>query len=81
LGFPKDKCAKILVEESKRFLEYNDDNNNMFNNRYHMMCISSGKERTADEYSTLLERAGWKYVQTLHPHQQTIIIRIRLNAE
>jgi O-acetyl-ADP-ribose deacetylase len=24
-GFPKDKCAKILVEESKRFLEQNNN--------------------------------------------------------
>ena len=32
-GFPKDKCAKILVEESKRFLEWNhDDNTNNSNN-------------------------------------------------
>jgi O-acetyl-ADP-ribose deacetylase len=35
-GFPKDKCAKILVEESKRFLECNhdDDTNNSNNNTY-----------------------------------------------
>jgi O-acetyl-ADP-ribose deacetylase (regulator of RNase III) len=25
-GFPKDKCAKIVVEESKRFLEENNSN-------------------------------------------------------
>jgi O-acetyl-ADP-ribose deacetylase len=25
-GFPKDKCAKILVEESKRFIEQNNSN-------------------------------------------------------
>jgi O-acetyl-ADP-ribose deacetylase (regulator of RNase III) len=25
-GFPKDKCAKILVEESKRFLKQNNSN-------------------------------------------------------
>ena len=25
-GFPKNKCAKILVEESKRFLEQNNNN-------------------------------------------------------
>ena len=24
-GFPKDKCAKILVEESERFLEQNNN--------------------------------------------------------
>jgi hypothetical protein len=32
------------------------------------MCVASGRERTVDEYSTLLDRSGWKYVQTLHPH-------------
>ena len=26
-GFPKDKCAKVLVEESERFLEQNKSNN------------------------------------------------------
>jgi O-acetyl-ADP-ribose deacetylase (regulator of RNase III) len=26
-GFPKDRCAKILVEESKTFLEGNDNDN------------------------------------------------------
>jgi hypothetical protein len=31
----------------------------------HMMCVATGKERTLDEYSRLLEQAGWKYVQTL----------------
>jgi O-acetyl-ADP-ribose deacetylase len=25
-GFPKDKCANILVEESKNFLQGNNDN-------------------------------------------------------
>ena len=33
-----------------------------------MMCVASGRERTVDEYSTLLERSGWKYIQTLSPH-------------
>ncbi|MFL6359700.1 MAG: macro domain-containing protein [Nitrososphaeraceae archaeon] len=27
-GFPKDRCAKILVEESKTFLQWNNNNNN-----------------------------------------------------
>jgi len=27
-GFPKDRCARILVEESKTFLEGNNNNNN-----------------------------------------------------
>ena len=27
-GFPKDRCAKILVEDSKTFLQWNNNNNN-----------------------------------------------------
>jgi hypothetical protein len=42
----------------------------------HMMCAASGKERTTDEYSTLLQQAGWKYIQTLHPHQQSGLIEV-----
>lgn len=30
----------------------------------HMMCVASGRERTAEEYAALLERAGWKHVNT-----------------
>ncbi len=37
----------------------------------HMMCAASGRERTVNEYSSLLQQSGWKYVQTLHPHQQS----------
>jgi len=33
----------------------------------HMMCWGTGRERTADEYRTLLERSGWTNVQTLYP--------------
>jgi O-acetyl-ADP-ribose deacetylase len=36
-GFPKDKCAKILVEESKRFLVEN--NNNTFSIDIIEFCI------------------------------------------
>ena len=32
----------------------------------HMMCASSGRERTAEEYADLLNKAGWKYSETLH---------------
>ena len=32
----------------------------------HMMCASSGRERTAEEYADLLNKAGWKYSKTLH---------------
>jgi len=33
----------------------------------HMMCWGTGRERTSDEYAALLNRAGWKYVDTLFP--------------
>jgi O-methyltransferase domain/Dimerisation domain len=47
----------------------------------HMMCVSSGKERSVDEYSTLLRRSGWKYVQILHPHQGGLIEVIEGNKQ
>ena len=33
----------------------------------HMMCWGTGRERTAEEYVSLLERAGWRYVTTSYP--------------
>jgi ubiquinone/menaquinone biosynthesis C-methylase UbiE/predicted transcriptional regulator len=42
----------------------------------HMMCVASGKERTVDEYSSLLQQSDWEYVQTLHPHQQSGLIDV-----
>ncbi|MCF1449855.1 hydroxyneurosporene methyltransferase [Agrobacterium vitis] len=33
----------------------------------HMMCWGSGKERTEEEYSTLLSRAGWTLTEVLYP--------------
>lgn len=33
----------------------------------HMMCWGTGRERTAEEYASLLERAGWQYVTTSYP--------------
>jgi hypothetical protein len=36
----------------------------------HMMCWGSGRERTAEEYAALLERAGWKYVRTWFPRSR-----------
>jgi hypothetical protein len=40
----------------------------------HMMCVASGKERTVDEYSRILEHAGWKYIQTLNPSSGIISV-------
>jgi hypothetical protein len=38
----------------------------------HMMCWGTGRERTVKEYSTLLEKSGWKYVQTFYPQSGLI---------
>ena len=40
----------------------------------HMMCVASGKERTIDEYTRILEQAGWNYVQTLNPSSGLISV-------
>jgi O-methyltransferase domain/Dimerisation domain len=40
----------------------------------HMMCVASGRERTAGEFSSLLEQAGWKYGQTLHPRSGLVSV-------
>jgi ubiquinone/menaquinone biosynthesis C-methylase UbiE len=32
----------------------------------HMMCVASGRERTTEEYASLLKRAGWKHTNTFH---------------
>jgi hypothetical protein len=33
----------------------------------HMMCWGTGRERTTEEYASLLESAGWRYVTTSYP--------------
>ena len=38
----------------------------------HMMCWGTGRERTEEEYATLLEKAGWKYVTTWFPPSRAI---------
>jgi hypothetical protein len=38
----------------------------------HMMCWGSGRERTVEEYSALLQQSGWNYVQTLYPENGLI---------
>ena len=38
----------------------------------HMMCALTGKERTEKEYAALLEKAGFRYVQTHYPPSKSI---------
>ena len=33
----------------------------------HMMCGSTGRERTEEEYADLFDKSGWKYVKTWYP--------------
>lgn len=38
----------------------------------HMMVWGTGRERTVEEYAGLLEKAGWKYLQTWYPPSKMI---------
>jgi predicted transcriptional regulator len=38
----------------------------------HMMCATTGRERTIAEYKTLLSQSGWKYLQTHYPNSKMI---------
>ena len=35
----------------------------------HMMCWGTGRERTSEEYQVLLEKSGWRYIDTWFPSQ------------
>lgn len=48
---------ELLVPES-------EDPHDAKVNDIHMMCVSSGRERTSGEYGELLDRAGWEYAAT-----------------
>jgi hypothetical protein len=81
-----DECVKILSnihrssdQDGKVFIAEHlipDPETPHFSKLFdiHMMCVASGRERTVDEYSALLERAGWKYIQTLHPSSGLISV-------
>ena len=45
-GFPKDRCARILVEESKTFLEGNNNNNNIQNSNISNNNISNNNTQS-----------------------------------
>lgn len=38
----------------------------------HMMCWGTGRERTAQEFASLLQNAGWKYMSSWFPQKGTI---------
>jgi predicted transcriptional regulator len=47
----------------------------------HMMCWGTGRERTIEEHSTLLEQSGWEYVQTFYPKSGLIGVIEGANAK
>jgi predicted transcriptional regulator len=38
----------------------------------HMMCATTGRERTIEEYKSVLTQSGWRYVQTHYPKSNMI---------
>ena len=32
----------------------------------HMMCATTGRERTIEDYKSILNQSGWKYIQTYY---------------
>jgi hypothetical protein len=38
----------------------------------HMMCATSGRERTTEEYESILNQSGWRYNKTLYPSSKII---------
>jgi hypothetical protein len=78
-----DECVKILCNIHKSsqdarvlIIEYliTDPEKPHFSKLFdiHMMCWGTGRERTIEEHSTLLEKSGWKYVQTYYPQSGLI---------
>ncbi len=74
-----DECVKILCniyksspQDGRVFIvEYliTDPEKPHFSKLFdiHMICGGTGRERTVEEYSSLLEKSGWKYIQTFYP--------------
>ena len=38
----------------------------------HMMCATTGRERTIEEYKSILTRSGWKHTNTHYPQSKMI---------
>jgi predicted transcriptional regulator len=79
-----DECIKILSnihksasEKSKIFIIENivpNPETSHFSKLFdiHMMCATTGRERTIEEYQEILIQAGWRYVQTHYPKSKMI---------
>jgi predicted transcriptional regulator len=79
-----DECIKILSnihksasDKSKVFIiEHIVPNPNTphFSKLFdiHMMCATTGRERTIGEYESILNQSGWRYIQTHYPNSSMI---------
>ncbi|VFJ14948.1 methyltransferase [Candidatus Nitrosocosmicus franklandus] len=38
----------------------------------HMMCVTTGRERTIQEFDSILSKSGWKYIQSHYPRSKMI---------
>lgn len=79
-----EECIKILsnieksAPENSRVLIIEhlipDANTPHFSKLFdiHMMCATTGRERTLEEYKAILKQAGWEYVKTHYPKSNMI---------
>ncbi len=79
-----DECIKILSnihksasDKSKVFIiEHIVPNPNTphFSKLFdiHMMCATTGRERTIGEYESILSQSGWRHIQTHYPKSNMI---------
>ena len=38
----------------------------------HMMCATTGRERTIEEYKSILNQSGWRHIQTHYPQSNMV---------
>lgn len=79
-----DECVKILSnihksasDKSKLFIIEHivpDPTTPHFSKLFdiHMMCATTGRERTIEEYKSILNQSGWRHIQTHYPKSNMI---------
>ena len=79
-----DECIKILSnihrsasDKSKLFIVEHivpDPDTPHFSKLFdiHMMCATTGRERTIEEYKSILSQSGWRHTQTHYPKSNMI---------
>jgi predicted transcriptional regulator len=79
-----DECIKILSNIHKSASDNSkilivehivpDPNTPHFSKLFdiHMMCATTGRERTIEEYKSILRQSGWRHIQTHYPKSNMI---------